>query len=52
MIVTVIVIIIAVIIIIIMIVVILLTDEIGAPEPQLEPQMTSLDKCKTKQSIP
>ena len=23
-----------------------LTDEIGTPDPQLEPQITSLDKCK------
>ena len=23
-----------------------LTDEIGTPDPQLEPQITSLEKCK------
>ena len=23
-----------------------LTNEIGAPDPKLEPQITSLDKCK------
>ena len=28
-----------------------LTDEIGAPDPQLEPQITSFDKCKTNTSI-
>ena len=28
-----------------------LTSEIGTPEPQLEPQITSLAKCKIDQSI-